>query len=445
MGTSWPSSRPSPVGPEAESPLASSTGGDGVPVAPGLAVVADDLTGAADTGVQFSQRGLRTVVLLDLAALSRSSGSDVVVLDTESRGLPAGPARDAVRTACARLRAIGVRRLYKKIDSTLRGHVGAEIRGALEGFGSALALVAPAFPENGRTVADGVVLVHGRPLAESPFAHDPVFPVTESRLVPLLAAPADSAVIHIPLSVIREGEERLRAAVIRVAGTGTRLVALDGVTPEDLRLIARVAASLDVPHILCGSAGLARAVVAQTAPGAGRPFATRCGAVLVISGSRHPASREQIEYARDRLGLSLSFLRPDDLVPDKDVPGSVLEVARDALVTGRDVVLALDPESPAGAATDPQALAAALGKAAVVLVGARPDLGLFLIGGDTAYRVLTGLGAEGIDLGDEVLPGIPRGRLLGGPGEGLPVASKAGGFGGPEAVLQTIRALRGTG
>ena len=67
--------------------------------------------------------------------------------------------------------------------------------------------------------------------------------------------------------------------------------------------------------------------------------------------------------------------------------------------------------------------------------------GLVLTGGETALAVCRALGATAIHICGELEVGIPWGRLAGGVAPGLPVVTKAGGFGGPESILRIVNAL----
>ena len=130
-------------------------------------VVADDLTGATDTGLQFSKIGLRTKVYFD-PPLSPGS-CDVIAITTESRARPADEARRRVAQAGTRIRSWNVRHVYKKIDSTMRGNIGAELESLAGALDRRLVVLAPSFPANGRTVHNGRLFVNGVPLAESEF------------------------------------------------------------------------------------------------------------------------------------------------------------------------------------------------------------------------------------------------------------------------------------
>ncbi|MFL5418192.1 MAG: four-carbon acid sugar kinase family protein, partial [Myxococcales bacterium] len=89
-----------------------------------VAVIADDLTGAADTGIGFALAGVSTFVAL--YDTSPPSSARILAFDTDSRALAAKAAAERAASAATRARERGARTIYKKIDSTLRGNVGAE-------------------------------------------------------------------------------------------------------------------------------------------------------------------------------------------------------------------------------------------------------------------------------------------------------------------------------
>src|SRR5579862_6379720 len=116
---------------------------------PELGILADDLTGATDTGLQFAKCGRRTSVCLTWPA---NPACDVLVYDADSRNRPVADARERAQAATRSLLGAGAKRLYKKIDSTGRGNLGAEIEAMLRVSSASSALVCPSFPQLGRTV-----------------------------------------------------------------------------------------------------------------------------------------------------------------------------------------------------------------------------------------------------------------------------------------------------
>src|SRR5919202_6182911 len=138
-----------------------------------IAVIADDLTGAADTGVQLVGAGYRTAVFFRPSRVV--DDLDAVAFDTDSRAMPAGFAAKRVLEAARVAREARV--VYKKLDSTLRGNVAAELAAALGGARRERLVVAPAFPAAGRTTVGGIQRLRGVPVAETELANDPHTPV----------------------------------------------------------------------------------------------------------------------------------------------------------------------------------------------------------------------------------------------------------------------------
>src|SRR3954466_9481969 len=143
-----------------------------------VVIVADDLTGAMDSSGPFAARGIKTWVVAmpmrcDPALLESAR---VVSVNTETRHLPATEAAARVREIVRHLGCERFNVVVKKIDSTLRGNVAAETLALMDASGRREAVVAAAFPAQGRTVRDGRVLVDGKPLAETAFARDALSP-----------------------------------------------------------------------------------------------------------------------------------------------------------------------------------------------------------------------------------------------------------------------------
>ncbi|WP_326798999.1 four-carbon acid sugar kinase family protein [Streptomyces sp. NBC_01808] len=412
-----------------------------------VAIVADDLTGAGDTAVQFAEAGWPTLLRLggDRPGAADGSGGDisVVAITTDSRARPDAGAADLVREATTGLLRSGVTHLFKKVDSTLRGPVRAEIDAMLDVLApGTVALVCPAFPAVGRTVVDGVLLVEGRPVSETAVGRDPVTPVTVSHLPTLLDAPL--------VRLDPRGTPAAWAAEVRAAGS--RIVVLDAASDEDLDRIARTVADLGERALPVGSAGLAGPLAARwrpreaQAPGtapedsagavsAGDP----AGTALVVVTSLHDASRAQAEALA---AYSAEHLRPTarDLTED-DAWAGFLDRVRTA-AAGRPATLLLSTPDRGAPAVDPELVARRLSAAAAHAVAAGAVAGLVATGGDGARAVLERLGGTGIRLYDTVEPGVPLGVVVGGPAAGLPVATKAGGFGSPDVLIKAAQAVR---
>ena len=261
------------------------------------AVIADDLTGAGDAGVQFAAAGTRTRTLRDDWTPAHLAGAEVVVVDTASRGLAAADAYRRVRAATARLQEAAVQLVYKKVDSTLRGPLGAEIDAVMDACRLTLVLVCPAYPVQGRTLVDGVLLVGGVPVAKTAAAADPQAPVQESHVPTLLTRQTRRPVQWLQRPAGGYSDTHLVAklqALQESCDDAGGIVVCDAQDDEDLAAIVLAAHSLEVNSarapLLIGSAGMARPVAAQLA----QRMKGEDTSVLVLCGSLHPAARVQV-------------------------------------------------------------------------------------------------------------------------------------------------------
>lgn len=418
------------------------------------AVVADDLTGAGDTGVQFARAGLRTRALFGGWSGREAEGADVVVISTDSRSLSPEAAYGAVASAAAKLRDAGVRPVYKKIDSTMRGPVGAEIDALMDVFRLRMAVVCPAFPENGRVVVGGCLLVSGEPLARTAIRRDPVAPVHDSSLVTLLAGQSRRPVHYVGVDVLDEGVDALAARLTALLGGGECIVVVDAVSVSDLEAIVSATAAIREQVLLVGAAGLALPLARELAAGrAAGPGASVGRSVLVVVGSVNPVARGQLAGLLQLPRVRTVLLDAKELLAGEVERGAggARQAAAEAAATGGVVVLttageAADVEEAqrfgAERGLDPRQVALrvaeGMGEVAAEAIAAANLAGVVATGGDTARALLGALGAEGIDLVAEVAPGIPFGRLHGGRKPGLAIVTKAGGFGGPDALARAV-------
>jgi uncharacterized protein YgbK (DUF1537 family) len=236
-----------------------------------IGILADDLTSAADGAGPFVERGLRAVV--GRGWLPTEEGT-IVAVDSGSRSVTASQAAELVAELAAQLASRDV--LYKTVDSTLRGHVTAELEAAFNASGRKMLVFAPAFPAAGRTTVRGVQLVDGVPVAETVYGRDPVHPARHSRLVEFVPASVSNVVI------------------------------LDAATQDDLD--TQIAALPEPESILwVGSPGMAVALAKRFAPVAGAldAIVAARGDILIAIGSANPLSHRQADQVAAEAGVTL--------------------------------------------------------------------------------------------------------------------------------------------
>ncbi len=407
----------------------------------GAVVVADDLTGAADTAIQFLRPGEEIVLvsLADGAATPPALPDAGLAIDTGTRGSRPAESVVALRKAAALVRERKPALVYKKIDSQLRGRPGLEIETLRRELGLRCALVAPAHPDQGRVTRAGVHFVRGVPAAESDAGCDPVAPVTESRLPVLVSQQADVRVAHVGTGELEAGPAVLRRRVERLVAEGHETITFDAVTRQDLDLIAEVACRRFPDALLAGSAGLAAAVAACRDAGATPEPALLpyCESMLFVCGSTAGALRRQVAAL-----VAGGRFRAVTLTSAAVVAGPCREELKEAALeqwSGGDLVLMTPGERLDAGTRPPGAPLAGLADLAAALVARRRPEGLFFSGGDTAAAVLRAAGVAALRLRGEVVPGAPWGVAVGGALDGLAVVTRAGAFGGDDALVELRR------
>lgn len=236
-----------------------------------IGILADDLTSAADGAGPFVERGLRGVA--GRRRLPTKDGA-IVAVDSGSRSVTGSQAAELVAQFAAQLASRDA--LFKTVDSTLRGHVTAELAAAFKASGRKMLVFAPAFPAAGRTTVRGVQLVDGVPVAETVYGRDPVHPARHSRLIEFVPATVGNVVI------------------------------LDAATQNDLD--TQIAALPEPESILwAGSPGMAMALAKRLAPvaAASDPIVAARGDILIAIGSANPLSHRQADQATAEAGVTL--------------------------------------------------------------------------------------------------------------------------------------------
>lgn len=383
-----------------------------------VAVIADDLTGAADTAVRFLGAG-EVAVLLDPGDVDRIHAS-VVAIDAASRSCDPQTARERTRGAAILLRRLNPLVTYKKMDSQLRGHFAHEVDAMLAAGSWGCALVAPALPEQGRAVRGGCLRDRNGvgPSLCSAF-HEALRPHYHG----------------VGLEAIRRNLPGLCETLASVPQKGIRILGCDAETADDLDTLVRAALAVQDSHrwLWCGSGGLAGALARQlkihVSPDPPRlpvPF-------LGVIGSPDPVAKAQLRAAEHYGFPVLTLPRKEDAGQDR----ALLETGTRHLQRGAGCFLEAPPPGREAGRTD--VYGRRLAECARSLAGIARPASLILSGGDTARDVCRSLQIWGLVVRGELAPGVPISRPLGVPHLGeLMVVTKAGSFGSPDLWCRLI-------
>jgi D-threonate/D-erythronate kinase len=392
-----------------------------------VVIVADDLTGAMDVAGPLADRGLATLAVATREGCTRrdlESGA-VVSINADSRHLSAPDAARRMQRIASELVDGNAEIVIKKIDSTLRGNVVSETLAMMEATGRSIAAISPAFPDQQRTLRDGVVHVAGVPLSDTDFARDALSAPPLQPLHLLFTRAAHGSAVQL----LRVGQRP------QLLDPGQRqILVFDAESAADLEQIVRILQPELKRMLLVGSAGIAQAVGRVCFPGPVPALRSpsMTGRILVVVGSRAQQSAEQVR----RLLLSGNterFVAPNGVVSDESVAQSQAQLV---------VLQATAPA--AGPDSDAVAVARRLAESAAALL-ARGGIGALLVtGGDTAIAILQRLGQSTLRVMGTLLPGIPYSRIKAAGGD-LLFVTKAGGFGAPDTFDTIVTRLRSSG
>ncbi len=416
------------------------------------AIVADDLTGACDSAVRFSAAGWDTTLLLDRPdgglPVPAPDGDTLLAVTSDSRGMADDAARDATIQAVEAVQRLGATRLFLKIDSTMRGSVRAQVAGALQAWRrrwpDTVAVVCPAYPSMGRSVAAGVLLVDGAPLAQSAMRHDPVSPPAASELgallpgsVPFAGFGADQADAPVPGS-------SQRAAVFTA----------DARSDADLQELADAIALRPEATIPVGSAGLAAAVARTWGQRASRvdrglvdPPIRPAGPprVLLQVTSLNDVSRVQLAALEQQYAGRSLHLAPD--LRTLSDPAVLRDWFADQPADHDDYDLVV-LTAPLERSQKPDAAGAfseRLGSLTAGLLRTGRFGAAGFVGGDGARSALARLDVAALRILGEVEEGIPLSVPIGGEAADILVFTKAGGFGRLESLVSAVARVTASG
>ncbi len=398
-----------------------------------LLIIADDFTGALDTGVQFAARGIKTRVVVGADAALTHRNADVLVVDTETRHLPAAKAYEAVERLVRRAGHAGFAYLYKKTDSALRGNVGAELAALLNASGSRQLAFLPAFPQMNRVTKNGVQYIDGVPVTESPFGVDPFEPVRHAAVTELLAEQTNLPTAAFP-ALAADGN----------VPAANGILIFDAATVEDLRSTGRALLNHGGLRVLAGCAGFG--AVLPELLGLGGADVTRPALdprLLVICGSVNAITLAQLDKA-EQAGFTRLRLTPHQkLTPDywySDEGQAALKKIEETLAAHPYNIIETNDaggNEPTTAAADALGLTREAMRVRIAggigqLVGAifaSPSVGtLLLTGGDTLLQCMNGVGVHELEPICEMERGVVLARF-GCNGTTRYVITKSGGFG----------------
>ncbi|MDO5348568.1 MAG: four-carbon acid sugar kinase family protein [Lachnospiraceae bacterium] len=423
---------------------------------PEILIIADDLTGANDTGVMIAQQGVKTCTILDLihAGKSEVKESGCLSYSTDSRGSTRQEAYSRVYQAVEKLKSMDIQIYSKRIDSTLRGNLGAEMDAMLDCLGDGrMAVIVPSFPQAGRIYIQGQLLVNGIPLYRTAAASDPKNPIHTASALDRFRQQSRYPIAEIYLNEIEKGTCYLADRLAELYQEGIRGIIFDAVSDQEFVQIAEAVIRSRIPFITVDPGSFTARMVSQVLSRSQEERAK----VLFAVGSVNEVASRQTQKLIGRQDVGSVVIDTSKILEGEEACRQEIDrVSEKAFMEGKqhDICciymsgifsenrmdleacaqkLGLDREEVSGRINE------LLAETAVrVLKKEAAYKGLFCCGGDAAVAVCKSLDAHGIFPLDEVVPLMVYGLVMGGQQNGMHIITKGGMIGDDDTMCDCI-------
>ena len=423
-------------------------------------VIADDLTGANDTGVQFAKKGYNTMVsILDKqSTIIIPNNLDVFVVDTETRELKSKIAREKLRNILKRLNINKNDMIYKKVDSTLRGNVGDEIEEIMNILKKDICVFSPSYPSYQRITVRGHLIVDQKPLELSEYSCYNSTQIENSSIPFLLKKQTDFPVAQIDLKDVAKGQKAILLKINELYQKGNKIIVIDSTNEEHLKDIFASGLKFDGQVLFSGSAGLANHFpnIYNKNEDLKINIENSKSPVIVVAGSRNSIMEDQINYLKNRLNFAELKIDLEQIFSNKDrILDNYNTKCIEAIKTNRDLVIhtnAIYNEEKLinkkvmlkyhlGFRELEVEIKKFFGELTSKILKNSCVRNLILTGGDIALGVCEELKIYNMNILDELLPGIPL-AIANYKNYKLNIITKAGGFGKEDTLYNLINKLK---
>ncbi|NLK64498.1 MAG: four-carbon acid sugar kinase family protein, partial [Tissierellia bacterium] len=377
-----------------------------------IAVIADDLTGANDTGVQYKKSGYKTIVKINSDFnMNDIENYDVVSINADSRILDMKSGYIKVLNIADRFNDIEYEYIYKKMDSVFRGNIGTEIEAVLDAVNPDITLAAPSFPANRRVVKNGYSYM----LNDEGELGKSIINVTE-----LIQRELNRSIENISLDIVREGTDHLISYIESRLQDGVNVFLADAINDGDLKIIAEVYKKINKKVVFCGSAGLAQQLAIINPKMTEIDYVNEDGITLLVVGTRNKSTLSQTNNIKEAYNLPVFDVNVSEIIDGKqdNLIKRIIDEVNCYITKGNKLIIlktSKDDEiefeeslkQDSNEVMKSQKIVKTLG-AIVKQLNKLVNLKYIVsTGGDTSMQICKSLNAQGIELIDEIEPGIP--------------------------------------
>ncbi|MBO8140467.1 MAG: four-carbon acid sugar kinase family protein [Thermosipho sp. (in: Bacteria)] len=422
------------------------------------AIIADDLTGANASGILLTKLGVSIISLKQQTNLDNDflEKYDAITYSTESRALDANEAYLRVFDITSKLKDKNLKVFNKRIDSTLRGNIGAEIDAMLDALSNDfVAFMVPAFPKSGRITIGGRLLVNCVPLHKTDAAKDPKAPVKTSSVMEIVTKQTKRKAVHIPIEFLQHSLSECVEIIKKFFEEGNKIFIFDATNDKDIEKIGKIALNSGLNFITVDPGPFTASVVEQN------ELSNKVkNKILMVIGSVTDTTKKQLDYLKlTKQDTKIINISADKLLDLKQRNFEIEKVVKEAIEAAKSSNLIclttinngkfklnlseISKKTGKNIEKLSQMINSGMAEIAYQVLNINQKFdAIFSSGGDTTIALIEKIEAKGIELMDEILPLAVAGKIIGGEFNGLRIATKGGMIGNESGILQCIDYLQ---
>ena len=425
-----------------------------------VGIIADDLTGANDTALQFKLNGADTTILLNTDIEKDSAKAQQIwAISTESRNIPQEEAFEKVKNATQFLvDNFSPDYFYKKIDSTIRGNIAVEVMSMLEVLGWDAAVIIPAFPQESRITVGGYHLLKGIPIERTEMARDPHSPIYESHLPSLLKHQLGENLTNlvgtIELKTVMDGAGPILKQINKLINDGVKIIVADSVSTTDIEQIVLAIGKSEYNILPVGTAATGKILSNEWCPTQEEheilPIHLPKLPKFIVSGSATQITANQIEkfeqsdeYEENSLVIELDLDTVLAGVTEEMVNRIASNLTNDNIVLIHTSNLLINFNGFAEDTSDADLTKAGLARAITDYLAELTNKVLYkkkavliTLGGETSYKCCASIDANQLQLIDEVCPAIALSKKV---NSDQWIVTKSGNLGGVNTLIEILK------
>ncbi|MFW5889476.1 MAG: four-carbon acid sugar kinase family protein [Bacillota bacterium] len=426
-----------------------------------LYIIADDLTGASDTGVKLIDKGYNAEILIinDFISLENIfSNNEILIIDSETRELKGKKVDKKIEQIIENINIKDDDIIYKKVDSTMRGNVGRELEILLNNYKYDFCLFSPALPSNNRKVLDGKLFVNNKLLGESEYYDGDIDYKEASIIKKLIQEQTDLKIENLYLDIVEQGKEKIKNQLENFTKEDVKIIIVDAISKNNLKNIISASNELSNSVLYSGSAGLAE-YLDEIFSFHKNNYENITPVIydknLFLSGSRRSILEEQVNYFKNNKNIFELVLDPEGIINNrKNYLKEVSDTLFNSIKDYDNLIVWPDPNYKNNSVLSDflndnnltfysfgKEIKGFFGELARIFLNNFSKINLIITGGDTAAGICEDLNISNLSIVKEVLHGIPLSIGYSVDLGNINIVTKAGGFGEKSVYIDILQEI----